>query len=300
LALGLILGHKVPRMKAYSWIPLGLLAFACSGSAFTSDGADGGQGAEGGSESGASAGGASSKAGSGNGGAHSAGSGGKGGSANKGGSTGQGGSLSVGGNLGIGGDLVAGGNPPVAGTGSTAGTGTAGTSSAGTNTGGTGNPDPIDKVCPKAQPTAGAGCLGDLVCTYTSDVRPACRPYAKCENNKWAITKPQCDALNACPALQVGKACDAQVHKPCMLSAEQGIYCICTGCNGATGACSTDTVWACAASAGGVGCPTLPPNLGQSCAGEVQCGYGSCTTSNAISARCNGSEWDWELLACPL
>lgn len=287
-------------MKAWSWFPLGVLAFACSGSAFTSDDSgDGGQGAEGGSESGASSGGVSSKAGSGSGGAHSAGSNGKGGSANKGGSTGQGGSVSAGGNLGIGG-LVVGGNPPIAGTGSTAGTGTAGTSSAGTNTGGSANPDPIDKTCPKTQPTAGKGCAGELVCTYTSDVRPACRPYAKCENSKWAIVEPDCEALQACPALQVGKACDAQVAKPCMLSGEQGIYCVCTGCSGTGGPCSTETVWACAASAGGVGCPALPPNMGQTCAGEVQCGYGSCTTANAISARCDGSVWEWELLACPL
>ena len=287
-------------MKAYSWIPLGLVAFACSGSAFTSDGADGGQGAEGGSESGASSGGTSSQAGKASGGsAQTAGNAGKGGSMGKGGTSAMGGSVGVGGTLGMGGDLVTGGSPPIAGTGSTAGTGTAG-SSAGTNTGGTGNPDPIDKSCPKTQPVAGSSCAGDLVCTYTSDVRPACRPYAKCENSKWALTKPQCDALDACPALQVGKACDAQVAKPCMLSAEQGIYCLCTGCNGTTGACTNNTVWACAASAGGTGCPTLPPNLGQTCAGEVQCGYGSCTTANAISARCDGSFWDWELLACPL
>lgn len=289
-------------MKAWSWVPLGLLAFACSGSAFTSDGAgDGGQGAEGGSDSGASSGGSSSKGGRGSGGnAQSAGSAGKGGSVGKGGTSSQGGFINAGGDLGMGGDWVAGGNPPIAGTGSTAGSGTAGTNSAGTNTGGSGNPDPIDKVCPKTQPTAGGGCAGDLVCTYTSDVRPECRPYAKCENSKWTIVKPACEALNACPALQVGKACDAQVDKPCMLSADQGIYCVCTGCTGTGGPCSTDTVWACSASAGGVGCPTLPPNLGQACTGEVQCGYGSCSTSNAVSARCDGSVWDWELLACPL
>ncbi|HEX2873745.1 MAG TPA: hypothetical protein VHP33_20960 [Polyangiaceae bacterium] len=278
-------------MKAWSWVPLGLLAFACSGAAFTSDGAgDGGQGAEGGSESGASSGGASNKAGNASGG-----SGQSAGSTSKGGSSGKGGSMSAG---GVGGDLVSGGKPPIAGSTSAAGTGTAGTSSAGANTGGTGNPDPVDKVCPKTQPVAGGGCAGELLCTYTSDVRPECRPYAKCENGKWAITKPECEALNACPPLQVGKACDAQ--PPCMLSADQGIYCVCTGCTGTGGPCSTDTVWECAASAGGVGCPALPPNVGQTCAGEVQCGYGSCATGNAISARCDGSVWDWELLACPL
>jgi hypothetical protein len=273
-------------MKLWSWVPLGLLAFACSGSAFTSDDSgNAGQGAQGGSNE------------AGSGGAHSAG---RGGSTGKGGKSNQGGSSNAGGELGLGGEAVTGGNPPVAGTGSTAGTGTAGTSSAGTNTGGSGNPDPIDKACPKAQPTAGKACAGDLLCTYTSDVRPACRPYAKCENDKWAIVEPDCDALQDCPALQVGKPCDAQVANPCMLSGDQGIYCVCTGCSGTGGPCTSETLWACAASAGGVGCPALPPNLGQTCAGEVECGYGSCSTSNAISARCDGSVWDWELTACPL
>jgi len=142
--------------------------------------------------------------------------------------------------------------------------------------------------------------MTSLVCTYGTDARTSCRPIAKCENAKWALTKPECETLHACPAFQVGSKCDAQVDKACMLNATDGIYCVCTGCSGVGGPCSTETVWACAAGSGGAACPKLPPNKGQACAGEVQCGYGSCTTANSANASCDGATWDWDLVACPL
>jgi hypothetical protein len=269
---------------------LGTVALACGGSAFTTDdNGKGGSSSNGGSDvAEGGRGGLASHAGRNSAGSLS--SGGKtavAGTSSVGGVVGVGGLISAGGDLSIGGDLVTGGTQPVAGT--TSAAGTAGT-----------GPDPVDKVCPTEQPTKGGSCSNGLVCTYTSDVRPSCRPVAKCENSKWSITKTDCDALAACPALQVNAKCDAQTAQPCMLNTTEGIYCVCTGCDGATGNCNGEPVWACAAGSGGSTCPKLPPNKGQMCTGEQQCGYGSCTTANSLSTRCDGSIWNWDLSACPL
>jgi hypothetical protein len=167
-----------------------------------------------------------------------------------------------------------------------------------TSTGGIG-PDPVDKVCPKTLPTAGGLCSDGLVCSYTADVRTACRPIAKCGGGKWAINKPECEVLHGCPALQVGAKCDAASANPCMLNATDGIYCLCTGCGNA-GACSSETVWACAAGSGGSNCPKLPPNEGQMCAVDAPCGYGSCSTGNGVNAVCEAGTWNWDFVACPL
>jgi hypothetical protein len=274
-------------MRALSWIALGTVAFACSGSAFTSNG-DGQGGTNG--AAGTDAGGALDRAGRGNGG-KDAGSGGKVGTA--GGSTAgdfsNGGMIGVAGDLGIAGDLLAGGAPPIAGT-----TGNAGSS----NVAGTG-PAPIDEVCPRTMPAQGGRCADGLVCSYTADVRTACRPVAKCDNGKWAIEKPSCETLHACPTLVAGDKCDAGGSKPCMLNATDGVYCVCTGC-GNGGACSNEAVWACAAGSGGATCPKLPPNKGQMCSVDAPCGYGSCATGNGVNAICADGVWDWDFLACPL
>lgn len=283
-------------MRAYSWIALATVALACSGSAFTAND-EGAGGADG--EAGSSAGGKVSGGGktgsAGKVGSSGSGSGGKastGGTISAAGQVSTGGLVGIGGNLGLGGELVVGGTFSVAGTTSAAGT----ASTAGT--GGTG-PDPIDKACPKALPTAGGLCAGDLVCSYTADVRTDCRPIAKCNNGKWAVEKPECEALHACPALQVGAKCDSASAKPCMLNATDGIYCVCTGC-GNGGPCSSETTWACAAGSGGASCPKLPPNKGQMCSVDTPCGYGSCSTSNSVSAVCEGGVWGWDGVACPL
>ncbi len=268
-------------MRAYSWIALGTVAFACGGSAFTSD-APGG--ADGGADTGSA--GVLGRAGRGSGGSL-LGNGGKPGNGGTGsgisGGVSVGGLVSVGGQLGIAGDLVTGGSPPVAGMTSTAGTG------------GTG-PGP-DKTCPRTQPEQGDACADGLVCSYGADVRTACRPLAKCDDGAWQIEKPMCEALHGCPALQVGKACNQDA--PCLLNEAEGIYCVCTGC-GSGGPCTIETVWACAAGSGGSACPKLPPNQGQACTGEVKCGYGSCSTDNGMQANCDGATWNWEFLACPL
>ncbi len=284
-------------MRAYSWIALGTVALACGGSAFTGDpGSTGGDGGTGDTGDGANAG-ALNRAGRGSGGSL-IGIGGKvagGGTTSKaggGGTTSSGGVIGVGGDLGIAGDLVVGGSSSMGGQVGTAGT----TSTAGT--GGT-SPDPGDKVCPKTQPAPGTACTNGLVCSYGEDVRTACRPVAKCVNKVWSINKPVCEQLHGCNAVIVGKACDANAAKPCLLNATDGIYCVCTGC-GSGGPCSDQTVWACAAGDGAQGCPKLAPNEGQMCVGDPECGYGSCTTGNGAKAVCDGTTWSWNGVICPL
>lgn len=271
-------------MRALTWILLGTVAFACGGTAFT-EGEGGSNG-----EAGRGLGGALNRAGRGSGGTTIS-TGGKlgGGGSSTAGDSNAGGAIEVGGELGIGGDLLIGGSPPTAGTTSIGGSlGVAGT-----------GPAPIDKVCPKTIPSAGAGCAGGLVCSYTADVRTSCRPIAKCDNGQWAIEKHECETLHACPALVVGDKCDASTAKPCMLNATDGVYCVCTGC-GNGGACTDETVWACSAGSGGSNCPKLPPNEGQMCSVDAPCGYGSCATGNGVSAACKGGFWDWDPVLCPL
>jgi hypothetical protein len=246
---------------------LGSVGLACGGTAFSSDGA--GSGGEGGSADGGT-GGALDRAGRTNGGSL-IGSGGKIASGGK----------TNGGALGIAGDLVIGGTPAIAGQPSTAGA----------------PPDPIDEACPVNQPLAGGACADGLECSYGTDVRVACRAVATCKAGAWIISKQPCEELHGCNAVIVGNMCDANA-KPCMLDFDQGIYCVCTGCVGG-GACSNQTVWACAGGPGGSACPKLPPNEGQMCAADTKCSYGSCATANGVSASCNGT-WSWDPVACPL
>jgi hypothetical protein len=274
-------------MRAYSWIALGTVALACSGSAFTAnDEAAGGANGDAGEDGNA---GVLNRAGRGSGGSL-IGSGGKLSSAGNSfaGDVSSGGLIGVGGDSGVGGDLVVGGSFTVGGSTNTAGAGTGGS-----------DPAPVDQVCPKTMPTAGGMCSDGLVCSYTADVRTACRPLAKCDGGKWTISKPECEALHACPTLEIGKACDANLVKPCMLNATDGIYCVCTGC-GSGGACSSETVWACAGGSGGASCPKLPPNKGQMCSVDTPCGYGSCATENGVNAVCENGTWDWDGVLCPL
>ncbi len=285
-------------MRAYSWIALGTVAFACGGSAFTAENTD--PGGDGGDASDAGSAGVLNRAGRGSGGSliGSGGKLGKGGTSNNGGSS-SGGVISVGGDLGIAGDLVVGGSPPVAGQPGTGGTaGTAGmTGMAGS--GGT-SPDPVDKVCPKLLPAQGGPCTSGLLCSYGTDVRTACRNTSKCSNGVWNLNKPVCEQLHGCSGAIVGNACDAGSAKPCLLNATDGIYCICTGC-GNGGACTDQTVWACAAGDGAQGCPKLAPNEGQMCMGEsTKCGYGSCSTGNGMRAVCDGTTWSWDGVLCAL
>ncbi len=276
-------------MRAYSWIALGTVAFACGGSAFTAETSD--TGGEGGAGDESSAAGVLNRAGRGSGGSviGSGGKIGKGGTTGSGGTTSSGGVISAGGDLGIAGDLVVGGSVSTAGQPATAGSaGMGGTS-----------PDPIDKVCPKLLPSQGGACVNGLLCSYGVDVRTACRNTSKCSNGVWNINKPVCEQLHGCENVIVGKTCDAAA-KPCLLNATDGIYCVCTGC-GNGGPCSDQTVWACAAGDGAQGCPKLAPNEGQMCGGEsTKCGYGSCSTGNGMRAVCDGTTWSWDGILCPL
>ncbi len=285
-------------MRAYSWIAFGSVALACGGSAFTAE--TGNAGGDGGADDVTDGGtaGVLNRGGRGSGGSL-IGSGGKiggGGAGSKGGSAGStsgGGVIGIAGNLGMAGDLVVGGSVSGAGQPGTAGTGTAGAGTGGTS------PNPIDKVCPKAEPVQGTGCADGLVCSYGTDVRTACRPVAKCSNKVWSVSKPVCEQLHGCPNVVMGTQCDAATAKACLLSATDGIYCVCTGC-GNGGVCSDNTVWARAASDGAPGCPKLAPNEGQMCGGDLKCGYGSCRTGNGLSTVCNGSTWSWDSVLCPL
>lgn len=266
-------------MRAYSWVALGAVAFACGGSAFTSNGQAGGSGNTAGTDGSGAAAGAPDGSGATSSGGSTTGSAGE---------PGVGGSVSVGGS-GLGGDLVAGGAPPGGGTAGSGGT---------TSTAGSGGTRPVDTECPKVLPIKGGACSDGLLCTFGTDVRTACRNSAKCENGAWVITKPSCENLSACENIQVNAACDPS-SKPCLLSEPEGIYCVCTGC-GSGGPCNTDTVWACAAGSGGSLCPKLAPNYGASCVGERECGYGSCATGNNINAVCDGTSWALHNTPCPL
>jgi hypothetical protein len=288
-------------MRAYSWIFLSGVVLACGGSAFTSNTDAGGSGnggsgdgassgvlgsggrASGGSQmgkGGKTSGGTGNMSGSGTTGGGTTGGGTTGGRPSGGGSTGGAGSSA--GSVGTGGDIATGGSAGTAGMAGTAG----------------GPPGPIDKVCPMSLPAPGDGCADGLICSYGADIRTSCRNRATCSGGVWTIDKPVCEQLHGCPNIQVGKQCDASVAKPCLIDSGN-VYCVCTGCNSA-GLCTNQTVWACAGSAGGQGCPKVPPNEGQMCSGSESCGYGSCSTGNNLSTSCDGTTWSWSASVCPL
>ncbi len=264
-------------MRAYSWIVLGVFAFACGGSAFSAAGNGDG---EGGSATGGVSvgqGGATSRGGKGPGGSSFFNGGsliGNGGLLGKAGSVSQGGEASDGGDVAVGGSVTLGGSTGMAGAG----------------------PDPIDEKCPLALPDdPNVGCVDGLSCSYGDDIRSSCRSRAICQDGKWQLTLIECADLLACPHFQVGAKCDAA--KPCSL--QSTILCLCTGCSGG-GPCSDVTTWACAGSSGGNICPEVLPNEGQACAGATKCPYGSCTTEDSITASCDGAAWSWQFGACPL
>lgn len=304
-------------MRAYSWIFLGAVAFACGGSAFSSSTDDGGDPGDSGNAGALNRGGRSGFGGSlfGKGGkAPTAGTVGIAGASASGGTIGSAGEPNAGGDATTGGGTTTGGTSPTGGS-SAAGAGATGGGSLGGSmtTGGTsptagaggggaagsgGAPPAPDKVCPTKQPTSGGRCIDGLVCTYGTDVRTSCRPVAKCTGGKWAIDQPGCPTLNVCPILKVGDKCDAPGHG-CMLDATSGVYCVCSSCSG-SGVCTVTPTWACAGGSSGGLCPTVAPNQGRTCSPEnLSCGYGSCATGNPITAVCD-STWKWVGEMCPL
>lgn len=262
-------------MRAYSWVWVGFVAAACGGSAFSganpnTDDGDGGEPASG-------RGGALNSGGRDTVGGKPgvAGTTGKGGVSN--GGAGVAGSAAVGGDVSVGGEPAVGGEPGVGGEPAAGGAG----------------PDPVDEVCPQAQPAAHGACKSGLSCTYGDDVRASCRQHAKCDGGQWVITDPGCKELPVCEPIILGKECAADAPD-CLMQGE--IFCSCSACNGSL--CSNTHKWACAAGPGGA-CPKLPPNLGQSCAGSTECTYGACAVNEGVTTTCNGATWGWDSLICP-
>jgi hypothetical protein len=274
-----------------AWLLLGGVALACSGTSFSEgvvgEAGSGGSGSSAGSDS---HGGVLNRAGHGNGGSviGTAGSqptaGTDAAGADSGGTTSGG--TGTGGDVSVGGDVVTAG---------TASGGSAGTSAMG-GAAGTNSGPPVDVVCPKSQPSSGGLCKDGLLCSYGTDLRADCRNLAKCDGGKWSLDKPGCAGLQQCEGVIVGKTCDPNAAA---CSLDSGVFCVCSACSGA-GPCSTDYTWACAGSQGGVACPKSPPNLGQACAADAQCPYGSCATGSNITATCKDSTWSWEHNLCPL
>ncbi len=255
-------------MRALRWLALVCIVWGCGGSEFTSAGGGG----SGGSASGSASGG-SSDVGGGEGGSDS-------GAPATGGTSGTGagglGGIGVAGSLPLGGSLPWGGEPGAAG----------------------GTSEPVDRACPRALPGVEGACEDGLVCTYGVDPRPECRPRAECMNGRWRrALGGDCAKLTSCGKVEANVACDAAESAPCILNGDT--YCVCTGCSGA-GPCSTETSWQCAPSQGDAECPQVLPNHGQACQQSASCSYGSCATGNSVLASCDGAEWRWEEVACPL
>ncbi|MBI5537286.1 MAG: hypothetical protein HY898_31480 [Deltaproteobacteria bacterium] len=162
-------------------------------------------------------------------------------------------------------------------------------------------------VCP-AQPPTGSSCSQQgLQCEWGNDIRIECRQKATCSGGAWQMPPvPNCPPLPGagvmgCPSDMgvSGTACAGLEGTICnMEQFGAGAMCVCDPCTGG-GPCTSYGRWSCLQPP--AGCPTVAPELGQSCspAGQL-CVYGVCGTKTSAGRACKaGGAWVDEPIACP-
>jgi hypothetical protein len=152
--------------------------------------------------------------------------------------------------------------------------------------------------CPGSQPQGGSACSAaqdGLRCTYGDSVRPDCRDVFLCTGGSWQTTGNTCITPTDCPASEPSSTTQCQNQGDVCTYGDDICYC---GCGGGV-ECMAPFPWSCQAPPGD-GCPSLVPNDGTACPGNVmECDYGDpCDPSGAV-VDCTGGYWRWnQMIAC--
>jgi hypothetical protein len=173
-----------------------------------------------------------------------------------------------------------------------------------------------DSPCPSTQPSASAPCsTSGTLCTFGSDPRFSCRPWAQCVDNAWRVSsandfEASCETSQACPTVQptaLEICAEAQVDLACVHPAPVYLE---TQSPGYT----APTVYYCGQNCGDwepyapplwcsgllkPACPTVVPNAGAQCAPEgLICQYNP--TCDAFFLECEQGRWAFEAqVTCP-
>ena len=152
--------------------------------------------------------------------------------------------------------------------------------------------------CPALPPTEGAPCRSnetdprralEPICSYGAEPLLACRDIFFCRENEWArLAYPWCTEAHSCGSTSPhdGSACDEATWAG-TCTVDDRTFCDCvTG----TLSCITPEV----------GCPDIPPNLGESCSEEGKlCNYRGVTSLTFLACEravlgCRRGRWVWE------
>jgi hypothetical protein len=157
----------------------------------------------------------------------------------------------------------------------------------------------VTTACPESPPDTGVACEPGLTCTYGSDPRLGCRDQYSCvEEGRWLVASPDCVEWNECldtdrydPLPSIGASCP-KLDEVCYTYS--GIICSCGPC---ADGCADELSWNCEQK--NAPCPHFPPNIGQPCTGDVQCGYVPCPSSFHVEMACDDGTWQQVAAQCP-
>lgn len=178
-----------------------------------------------------------------------------------------------------------------------------------------GSDEPQDSTaydtCPSAPPVNGSSCSENgIACTYGDSLRLDCRTQAECFDNEWSVydgsscvQPPQA----TCPASppDEGSACESIDSQGNLSTGDSAIsciydtntFCVCRECP--DGFCDDGPGWECLPPPADDRCPSVSPNLGETCdVAGLSCEYGDPCLDDGSSRFCRNGYWHQGSFSC--